>query len=127
MPNSDGAHPVWFNPSFSTHHRLLRTAGDNNGGNFDLEVPKVCHNFVGWNRGHCIAFLSVQGGTCCVNADSTLCSKIEDKFSEPLTKGAICTTDVPTMSPTQGPTSQPTSEVGCPLFHILVLFFFFKN
>ena len=96
MANNDGddAHPVWFNPppSFSTHRRLLRTAGDKTRV-FDLEEPQACYNFVGSNQGHCTAFLSVQGGTCCIDAASTLCSKIEEKFIEPLTKGAICTTE----------------------------------
>ena len=86
MPNSAGEHPVWFNPppSSSTHHRLLR-AGD--------ATPQVCHNFVGRNQGHCTAFLSIKRGTCCVDAASTPCSKIEDKFSEPLTRIAICCLD----------------------------------
>ena len=108
MPNNDGEHPVWFNPSFSTYHRLLLTAGDNIFGVIDLEVLQVCHNFVGMNHGHCIAFMSVQGGTCCMDADSTLCSKIEDKFSEPLKKGAICTT-VDSGEPSSQPSSNPST------------------
>jgi len=79
-----------------------------------LLVPEECSVYKKKSLGHCIAFMSIQGGTCCSVEVSKVCDKIENKFEYPLTKDAICSSvtngPFPTSSPSTG--SGPTSFCG---------------
>lgn len=65
-------------------------------------VPEACLTLNGKSQGHCIAFLSIQNGTCCSNGvirDSNACDKIGSKlFESPGTKEVVC--PAPTKAPT---------------------------
>jgi len=71
--SSDGREPSW--PQLS--RKQLRDPKSQVS-----EVAHECNVYTGKKRGHCIAFMGIQGGECCNNKYSKVCTKIRTKLFE---------------------------------------------
>ena len=72
--SSDGREPSW--PNVSSRKQLRDSKSKIS------EVAHECNIYTGKKRGHCIAFMGIQGGECCNNKYSKVCTKIRTKLFE---------------------------------------------
>ena len=118
-----GVEPSWPIPS-------LRSRGLINDGlvtDRKLVVPEACLEYNGRQKGVCIGYDSIRGGTCPTNPDQEKCQKIVAKYQQkfpgepfpsttaapstaPSTNPAPSTTPSTSTAPSSFPTAQPSTS-----------------